>query len=164
MSFSTGKHLTGLEAVGRAAIRAFGVASLGHVQIDLGVAVPQLHVGLGLGQNTPPFAGVERSLAASSTTAFVVIFSYLSFFNNEAWPENTGAIEVRSTRAVPQRRCCPRGNGKAAGDDLYQKVSQCAYFGIAAVDDVKVGRLDFLGDQGRGGLRRSARGPLRGWA
>lgn len=48
-SMSAGKHLTGLEAVGRAAIRAFGVASLGHVQIDLGVAVPQLHVGLGAG-------------------------------------------------------------------------------------------------------------------
>ena len=48
-SMPASKHLTGLEAVSRAAIRAFGVAGLGHIQVDLGVAVPQLHIGLGAG-------------------------------------------------------------------------------------------------------------------
>lgn len=41
------KHLTRLQTVGGAAIGALGFASLGHIQIDLGVAVPQLHVCLG---------------------------------------------------------------------------------------------------------------------
>src|SRR5450830_448449 len=44
-----------LQLVERAAIRALGLAGVGHIQIDLGVAVPQLHVGFGLGQNTPPW-------------------------------------------------------------------------------------------------------------
>ena len=43
------KHLARLQAVDRAAVRALGFASLGDVQIDLGVAVPQLHIGLGAG-------------------------------------------------------------------------------------------------------------------
>lgn len=32
-----------------AAIRAFGFAGAGHVQVNLGVAVPDRHVGLGAG-------------------------------------------------------------------------------------------------------------------
>ena len=43
------KHLARLQAVDRAAVRALGFASLGDVQIDLGVAVPQFHIGLGAG-------------------------------------------------------------------------------------------------------------------
>lgn len=43
------KHLAGLQAVDGAAVRALGFAGLGHIQIDLGVAVPQLHIGLGAG-------------------------------------------------------------------------------------------------------------------
>lgn len=43
------KHLASLQTVGCAAVRALGFAGLGHVQIDLGVAVPQLHIGLGAG-------------------------------------------------------------------------------------------------------------------
>ena len=41
--------LTGLQCVHRAAIRAFGKAFTGYVQINLGVAVPDFHVGLGAG-------------------------------------------------------------------------------------------------------------------
>lgn len=41
------KHLASLQTVGCAAVRALGFAGLGHIQIDLGVAVPQLHIGLG---------------------------------------------------------------------------------------------------------------------
>ena len=43
------KHLALFEAVHGAAIGALGLAGVGHVQVDLGVAVPQLHVGLGAG-------------------------------------------------------------------------------------------------------------------
>ena len=43
------KHLTRLQAVGGPAVGALGFASLGNVQVDLGVAVPQLHIGLGAG-------------------------------------------------------------------------------------------------------------------
>src|SRR5574343_1650659 len=38
-----------LELVGGAAIRALGLAGRAHVQVDLGVGVPELHVGLGVG-------------------------------------------------------------------------------------------------------------------
>ena len=44
-----GGLLTGLQCVHRAAIRTFGRAFTGHVQINLGVAVPDFHVGLGAG-------------------------------------------------------------------------------------------------------------------
>ncbi len=44
-----GGMLTGLQCVHRAAIRAFGRAFTGHVQINLGMAVPDFHVGLGAG-------------------------------------------------------------------------------------------------------------------
>ena len=43
------KHFARLQAVDRAAVRALGFASLGDVQIDLGVAIPQFHIGLGAG-------------------------------------------------------------------------------------------------------------------
>lgn len=43
------KHLTSLQAVGGAAVGALGFAGLGNVQVDLGVAVPELHAGLGAG-------------------------------------------------------------------------------------------------------------------
>ena len=43
------KHLALFQAVGGAAVRALGLAGVGHVQVNLGVAVPQLHVGLGAG-------------------------------------------------------------------------------------------------------------------
>jgi len=42
-------HLTRLELVHRAAIRALGLAGFGHVQVDLGVAVPEFHVGFRAG-------------------------------------------------------------------------------------------------------------------
>ena len=41
--------LAGFEFVNRAAVRALGFASAGHIQVDLGVAVPERHVGLGTG-------------------------------------------------------------------------------------------------------------------
>src|SRR5450759_4811875 len=37
--------LTGLELVNGAAVRALGLTTVGHVQIDLGVVVPDFHVG-----------------------------------------------------------------------------------------------------------------------
>ena len=43
------KHLASLEAIAGAAIWALGFTSLGDIQIDLGVAVPQLHISLGAG-------------------------------------------------------------------------------------------------------------------
>ena len=43
------KHFARLQAVHGAAVGALGFAGLGDIQIDLGVAVPQLHVGLGAG-------------------------------------------------------------------------------------------------------------------
>lgn len=43
------KHLARLQAVEGAAVRALGFAGVGHIQIDLGVVVPQLHIGLGAG-------------------------------------------------------------------------------------------------------------------
>ena len=43
------KHLASLEAIAGAAIRALGFTSLGDIQIDLGVAVPQFHISLGAG-------------------------------------------------------------------------------------------------------------------
>ena len=46
---SASKHLASLEAIAGSAIRALGFAGLGHIQIDLGMAVPQLHIGLGAG-------------------------------------------------------------------------------------------------------------------
>ncbi len=54
---NAGKHnsvpvadvLAGLQPVDRAAIRAARLAGAGHIQIDLGVAVPDLHVRLGTG-------------------------------------------------------------------------------------------------------------------
>ena len=39
----------GFELVDGSAVRALGLAGAGHVQVDLGVAVPDLHVGLGAG-------------------------------------------------------------------------------------------------------------------
>ena len=45
----TGKHFPGLELVDRAAIGALAFAVVGHIDIDLGVAIPQLHVCLGAG-------------------------------------------------------------------------------------------------------------------
>jgi hypothetical protein len=41
--------LTRLELVDRAAVRALGVAIAAHIQIHLGVVVPELHVGFGAG-------------------------------------------------------------------------------------------------------------------
>jgi hypothetical protein len=41
--------LASLELVDRAAIRALRLPGVGHVQVDLGVAVPDLHVRLGVG-------------------------------------------------------------------------------------------------------------------
>ena len=46
---SARKHLARLQAVNGAAVGALGFAGLGDIQIDLGVAVPQLHVGFGAG-------------------------------------------------------------------------------------------------------------------
>ena len=43
------KHLASLEAIAGAAVWALGFAGLGHIQINLGMAVPQLHIGLGAG-------------------------------------------------------------------------------------------------------------------
>ena len=43
------KHFARLQAVHGAAVGALGFAGLGDIQIDLGVAVPQLHIGLGAG-------------------------------------------------------------------------------------------------------------------
>ena len=43
------KHLACLQAIRCTAVGALGFARLGDVQIDLGVAVPQLHIGLGAG-------------------------------------------------------------------------------------------------------------------
>ena len=45
----TSEHLARLELVRCPAIRALALAMVGHIDIDLGVAVPQLHVGLGAG-------------------------------------------------------------------------------------------------------------------
>jgi hypothetical protein len=39
----------GFEFVHRAAIRALGFTLAGHIQVNLGVAVPQLHIGFGAG-------------------------------------------------------------------------------------------------------------------
>ena len=41
------KHLASLQARGSAAVGALGLARFGDIQINLGVAVPQLHVCLG---------------------------------------------------------------------------------------------------------------------
>src|SRR5258708_24800353 len=43
------EDFAGFQAVQRAAVGALGFAGVGHVQVDLGMAVPQLHVGLGAG-------------------------------------------------------------------------------------------------------------------
>ena len=43
------KHLTGLEAVFGAAVRTHGEALGAHVQVDLGMRIPQDHFGLGAG-------------------------------------------------------------------------------------------------------------------
>jgi hypothetical protein len=40
---------TRFELVNRPAVRALGLAGFGHVQVDLGVAVPDFHVGFGAG-------------------------------------------------------------------------------------------------------------------
>src|SRR3990167_185937 len=45
--------LTWLEAVNRPAIRALGLAGTRHVQVDPGMAVPELHVRLGAGAVHP---------------------------------------------------------------------------------------------------------------
>ena len=49
----TGKHFAGLELVDRTAVRALAFAIMGHINVDLGVAVPQLHIGLGAGAVNP---------------------------------------------------------------------------------------------------------------
>jgi hypothetical protein len=41
--------LAGFEFVSGAAIRALGLACCGHIQVDLGMAIPELHVGFGTG-------------------------------------------------------------------------------------------------------------------
>ncbi len=41
--------LAGFEFVFSAAVRALGNACAGHIQVHLGVAVPEFHVGLGAG-------------------------------------------------------------------------------------------------------------------
>jgi hypothetical protein len=38
--------LAGFEFVLSAAVRAFGLACAGHIQVNLGMAVPEFHVGL----------------------------------------------------------------------------------------------------------------------
>ena len=43
------KHFALFQTVGGAAVGALGLAGVGHIQVDLGVAAPQLHVGLGAG-------------------------------------------------------------------------------------------------------------------
>src|SRR5512133_565033 len=48
-SLVPGEVLTRLQFVNRAAIRALGLAGVGDVQVDLGVAVPDFHVSLGAG-------------------------------------------------------------------------------------------------------------------
>ena len=48
-SVSVTHYLTRLQLVNRAAIRALGLAGFGHIQVDLGVAVPQFHVCFGAG-------------------------------------------------------------------------------------------------------------------
>jgi hypothetical protein len=41
--------LAGFEFVNRAAVRALGFTGAGHIQVNLGVAVPEFHIGLGAG-------------------------------------------------------------------------------------------------------------------
>ena len=45
----TGDLLARFERVNRAAIRALGRAFTRHIKVNLGVAVPDFHVGLGAG-------------------------------------------------------------------------------------------------------------------
>ena len=49
LSVVVADHFTGFQFVSGAAIRAFGFAGFGHVQIDLRVAVPEFHVCFGVG-------------------------------------------------------------------------------------------------------------------
>ena len=51
-------NLTRFELVHRATVRAFGRAGLGHVQVHLGMGVPDLHVGLWAGAE-PAALGVQ---------------------------------------------------------------------------------------------------------
>ena len=46
---ATVKMLTRLQGVHGAAIGALGAAGVRHIQVDLGMAVPHLHVRLGVG-------------------------------------------------------------------------------------------------------------------
>jgi hypothetical protein len=39
----------GFEFVDRAAVRALGFTGVGHIQVNLGMAVPEFHVGFGAG-------------------------------------------------------------------------------------------------------------------
>jgi hypothetical protein len=41
--------LAGFEFESGAAVRALGFTGAGHIQVDLGVAVPEFHVGFGTG-------------------------------------------------------------------------------------------------------------------
>ena len=48
-SVAVAHRFTRLKLVNRAAIGALGMAFAGHIKVDLGVVVPQLHVSLGAG-------------------------------------------------------------------------------------------------------------------
>jgi hypothetical protein len=48
--------LAGFEFVFRAAIRALGFAATGHIQVDLGMAVPEFHVSFGTGAKNATMA------------------------------------------------------------------------------------------------------------
>jgi hypothetical protein len=41
--------LAGFEFVHSAAVRALGFTGTGHIQVNLGVAIPEFHIGLGAG-------------------------------------------------------------------------------------------------------------------
>ena len=93
-------HFACFQLVEGAAIRALGLAGFGHVQVHLGVAVPNLHVGLGAGAKHAAL-GVQ-----------------------------VGGQQFNSR--------------VAHGSNLGQPMG---VLGVAAVDDVKEGTLDFLGDR-----------------
>ena len=70
--------LAGFEFVHRAAIRALGLAGFGHIQVHLGVAVPDFHVSLGAGAKHTalgvqvggqPMARVARGMRRPPTRA-----------------------------------------------------------------------------------------------
>lgn len=75
--------LTGFECVHRTAVRTLCLASARHVQVNLGVAAVQIHMRLGAGQYTPPWA--FRSDASNSMRDEVVIVFRLSLATTHIW-------------------------------------------------------------------------------